>query len=257
MSRTVKNAIILLTAAAIVGCAAPKPPDQNSATKAAIPTITPERSVRYHMKSTLPDRRYAPDGKIYALIEQVGNSWDVVRYSKLYPYPQGRQEVFLITEDFKTWDTTIESEATCTKDRTDYSVCISSLAQRDTRGTTLGGEAFAAVLSAGLTLVAGGRNMHYNAEAVQSAINSIPGSAKDRLDELMGRAKAVQRVEEQQRAARKDECWRNATALEKEYQAAAVPARAKQAAGYMLTPIELAAVRKAQVFSVSSECSAY
>ena len=191
------------------------------------------REVKLHTQDSL--RSASSYGKAFAVIGQVseGVVWKMISVSTNPPRVATGQEVFLVSDDLKVWESTIPRFQDCSKSSASYSVCSSTLAQKDWLGYA-----------------------NYKAEAVVSAVNSIPEEqARAVMQSYLEAEDAAALSTFQQKRKEQAECYAHHEASLREIEASGGKAMASAIAGKPLKPEDMAAIRRAQQrMSASSVC---
>lgn len=191
------------------------------------------RKVTLHTQDSLKSSFGA--GKAFVLIRQGSASelWEIVSVTTKPPRVGTGQEVFLVSDDLKNWETTIPRFQDCSKSKSAYSVCSSFLAHKDWLGYA-----------------------NYNAEAVVNAVNSISqDQAKAWMKSYLEAEDAATLATFQQKSKEQAECYASHEAGSREVESAGGKAMALAIAGKPLKPEDLAAIRRAQQrMSASNVC---
>lgn len=222
-----KTTAVIGVAVFFAGCATPKPISQV------------EMQVQYPRKVTLHTqdsiRSASTEGKAFAVIGQVNNGgvWELISAAAKPPRVVAGQDVFLVSDDLKTWETTIPRFKDCSKSSVGYSVCSSTLAQKDWLGYA-----------------------NYNAEAVVRAVNSIPDQqARAVMQQYLEEEDAVALSKYEEKRKAQAECYANHEASSREVEAAGGKAMASAIAGKPLKAEDMGAIRRVQQrMSASSVC---
>lgn len=225
--KILKMAAPIAAAAVLAGCAVPK-----SKTQVEIQAQY-SRKVTLHTKESL--QRVGDSERAFALIGKKDGSdvWELLRVSALFPKMQAGQEVFRVSDDLSSWETTVPRLKDCSKPGPAYSVCASTLTTKDWLGYA-----------------------NYDTEAVLKAVNSIrdePAQVMMRryLDVVDANAKAVY----EEKSKQQNECYADHNARTREIEEIAGKAMAKAIAGQPLDNTEMASIRRAQLrMSASGPC---
>lgn len=211
----------------VAGCGATQPKVQ-SGIQEPLP-----RQVKLHTQDSL--LRASREGRAFALIGKAPSSdtWELISASAKFPAVSAGQEVLLVSDDLKRWETTTPRFQDCSKPSAGYSVCSSALAQKDWLGYA-----------------------NYNSDAVVRAVNSIPEyQAKTVMQSYLNAEDAAALSKYEEKRKEQTECYANHEADSREIETAGGKAMASAIAGKPLKPEEMAAIRRAQQrMSASSVC---
>ena len=205
------------------------------------------RKITVHTEKTIK-QNWGPN-RLFALIEPKGDNWELISVSKIYPARREQQEVFLITKDLSSWETTVANEKYCGKDASvGYSVCTSSLAKRQIDSTTIVGGTLAALMTGGLSLIVPGKSMQYDKDALSRAVMSIPEEqAKAVVAEYIAADAAKTQREIEEKAKRQKDCLESYNAGTQRLNEAAAQAQAAAQAGKQLSLSEQAIIANSQM----------
>lgn len=239
--------------AALAGCAT-APSNGTSDIKASLNNW----AVKVSTESSL--KKVRDPNALYALISPQPNGWELISVSRgSYPARSGQQEIFRVSEDLSLWETTIPSSKYCNfKDKTGYSVCTSALAKRDMSASELVGGAAAAVLTVGVSLLADGKTMLYDENAIRAAVNSISEApAHAQVARLFAAEEAAKKAWEAA-APERDEaraaCVERYQEETRRLEAMAAPAIAAAQAGKKLSLLERTYIAQAQMRLRTPNC---
>lgn len=216
------------TVALVNGCATTSTPRTDL-------QVQSPRKIKLHTADSL--RNAWDQGKAFAVIGQVNNgaSWEMISLTTKPPRVATGQEVFLVSDDLKAWESTIPRFQDCSKARPAYSVCSSSLAQKDWLGYA-----------------------NYSAEEVVRAVNSIPDDqATAMMNQYLKAEDSAALAKYQEKKSEQAACYANHEAESREVELTGGKAMASAIAGKQLKPEEMAAIRRAQQRMPASSVCGY
>lgn len=250
--RLVKQAstiAVTVTATLLTGCAttsgnvSSKPVAHQEQAKESVIS----RKITVHTEKTIK-QNWGPN-RLFALIEPKGDRWELISVSTRYPARREQQEIFLITKDLSSWETTVANEKYCGKDDSvRYSVCTSALATQRIDSTTIVGGALAALMTGGISLIASGKSMQYDKDALSRAVLSIPEEqATAVVTEYIAADSAKMQRESVEKAKLQKACLESYTAGTQHLNDAASRAQAAAQAGKQLGLSERAIIANSQM----------
>lgn len=205
------------------------------------------RKITVHTGKTIK-KNWGPD-RLFALIEPKGDRWELIGVSTTYPARKEQQEIFLITKDLSSWETTVANQKNCVKeDNVSYSVCTSVLATRRIDSATIVGGALAALMTGGLSLIVPGKTLEYDEDALRRAVMSVPEEqAKAVVAEYIAADAAKTQREIEEKAKRQKDCLESYNAGTQRLNEAAAQAQAAAQAGKQLSLSERAIIANSQM----------
>lgn len=206
----------------------------------SVPSISPSRAtneegirrvVKVNTAGTIKNNWTV--GRLFALIQQNGEKWELLSVDARYPIRQGTQEVFLITRDLKSWETTIPPEKYCDLVDVGYTVCTSILAKSGLFGVK-----------------------RYDVESVKKAVYSIEfEQARAVVEGFIESETNAKKVADEEIGLRQTRCYERHKEESHQIYEAAGRAAAAAISGKQLGSLEMAQLRQGQQrMSATADC---